>query len=256
MGRACCVLGCPSGGDAPSHQIPKNPVLFQKWKNMIYSEKIQHMTDEQISKCTVCYRHFASDDYLITYRVRKLKRGIAPSLNLPNKAVAGSSESGIIETKPNMKSEPLDTNLEFVKKERVETAEETINIPVIALFEDAPETLDLYSSNKQSFEKILSREHTQRVNSVIESQLKLYCKERISRKKRARLKRKQLTLLRCKEQAERYERTPAIQKVISLLTFDEVAAVKAKIRKSRYLPRIYVKLYNDIAKTKALSHKI
>jgi len=255
MGRACCVLGCPSGGDAPSHQIPKNPVLFQKWKNMIYSEKIQHMTDEQISKCTVCYRHFASDDYLITYRVRKLKRGIAPSLNLPNKAAASSSEPDIIETK--MKSEPLDTNLQFVKKEHVETAEETIDIPAIALFEDAPETLDSYSSNKQSFEKVLSKEHTQQVNSIDSMiELKSYCKERISRKKRARLKREQLMLLRCKEQAERYERTPAIQKVISLLTFDEIATVKAKIRKSRYLPRVYVKLYNDIAKTKALSHKI
>jgi len=254
MGRACCVLGCPSGGDAPSHQIPKNPVLFQKWKNMIYSEKIQHMTDEQISKCTVCYRHFASDDYLITYRVRKLKRGIAPSLNLPNKPTSSSSEPGIIETKSNMKSEPLDTNLQFVKKEHVETTEETIDIPAIALFEDAPETLESYLSNKQSFEKVLSKDHAQQVDSMIESELKSYCKE-ISRKKRARLKRKQLTLLRCKEQAERYERTPAIQKLMSLLTSDEIAAVKAKIQKSKYLPRIYVKLYNNIAKTKALSRK-
>ncbi|XP_011064715.1 PREDICTED: uncharacterized protein LOC105152247 [Acromyrmex echinatior] len=100
MGRACCILGCPSGGDAPSHQIPKNPALFQKWKSLIYSEKIQHMTDEQISKCAVCYRHFADNDYLVTFRVRKLKRGVAPSLNLPNRPDSSVPVIIKVETSP------------------------------------------------------------------------------------------------------------------------------------------------------------
>ncbi|EZA55853.1 hypothetical protein DMN91_011874 [Ooceraea biroi] len=253
MGRVCCVLGCPSGGDAPSHQIPKNPVLFQKWKDMIYSEKIQHMTDEQISKCTVCYRHFASDDYLITYRVRKLKRGIAPSLNLPNKPASSSSEPDVVKTEPDTESEPLSASAS-VKEERVEGAGSGEAAAGIALFEDAPETLELRF--EESPDRVSSNERVERIDLATEPEFESHCKkERASRRKRARLKQKQLTLLRCKKQAERYERTPTIQRILSLLTSDEVAAAKAKIRRSRYLPKVYVKVYHDIAKSKALSHK-
>lgn len=240
MGRACCILGCPSGGDAPSHQIPKNPVLFQKWKDIIYSEKIQHMTDEQISKCTVCYRHFSSEDYLITYRVRKLKRGIAPSLNLPNRPAASSSgEPSTVETK-----------LDVISKTSIAKDDNT-DIPDIVLFEDAPETLEPYLF-KQSPERILPNERIERADSVMESAFQSYWKRKASRRKRARLKDKQIMLLRCKKQVERYERTPTIRKLISLLTAGELSAVKAKIQKSRYLPKVCVKVYNEIAKNMAL----
>ncbi|XP_014477694.1 PREDICTED: uncharacterized protein LOC106746053 isoform X3 [Dinoponera quadriceps] len=128
MGRICCISGCTSGRDAPSHQIPKNPELFKKWKSMIYSEKIQHLTDEQISKCVVCYRHFANEDYLVTYKVRKLKRGVPPSLNLPNRPIQREliSES---DTNVNISTEITST---------IKT-EETF---VPGLFEDLPETLE------------------------------------------------------------------------------------------------------------------
>ncbi|XP_072748462.1 uncharacterized protein [Anoplolepis gracilipes] len=292
MGRACCVLGCPSGGDAPSHQIPKNPTLFQKWKNMIYSEKIQHLTDEQISKCAVCYRHFADDDYLVTFRVRKLKRGIAPSLNLPNKLATNNCKSSIITTQTEtdldtgMFLENLETESQEAEMEVTESQEAETELPEIVLFEDLPEepyfrkqlqklssdkhsikqilpdkhnikqiSLDKHnikqtissdkhnikqtSLDKRNIKQILLDKHNMKQSNLTEEAFKLYCKRRALRRKQRKLMTMKFELLRFKKQAEQYEKTPTIQKLLSSLTPAEIALVKAKIRMSRYSPRVY-----------------
>ncbi|XP_019888907.1 uncharacterized protein LOC105284485 isoform X3 [Ooceraea biroi] len=88
MGRHCCVKGCTTGVNLPSHIFPKDVILLNKWKKAIfgegYSENIQGLTDEQLRKCVVCYKHFADSDYVETYRLRRLKAGVIPSLHLPN----------------------------------------------------------------------------------------------------------------------------------------------------------------------------
>ncbi|KAL6256333.1 hypothetical protein P5V15_012450 [Pogonomyrmex californicus] len=250
MGRACCVLGCPSGGDAPSHQIPKNPILFQKWKTMIYSEKIQHLTDEQISKCTVCYRHFADDDYLVTFRIRKLKRGVMPSLNLPNKPV--SNALNLSQTK----SQTANTNIFIEETKKEIKGNKTENQTImevsnqITLFEDAPDAPEEaeFCLFNQSLQTSLN-EHTEEINSMTET-FKLHHRKKISR--RVRLIAEQSSLLRHKKQAMQYEKTPTIQKLLSFLTPIEIMSIKNRIQKSRYSPKVYVKVYHDIAKRKAL----
>jgi len=239
MGRACCVLGCPSGGDVPSHQIPKNPALFQKWKSMIYSEKIQHLTDEQISKCAVCYRHFADDDYLITFRVRKLKRGVAPSLNLPNKPV-----SSVIKIEPAASTSIVKEEIEVTETPRVGVSEAI----QIALFEDTPEDVEscLFSQSQT-----LPDEHTKQINSTAGT-FTLNRREKMSRRKRKKSTATQLLLFLRKQQAKRYEKTPTIQKLLSFLTPTEIASIKIKIRKSGYSPKVYARLYHDIAQRKTL----
>jgi len=237
MGRACCVLGCPSGGDVPSHQIPKNPTLFQKWKSMIYSEKIQHLTDEQISKCAVCYRHFADDDYLVTFRVRKLKRGIAPSLNLPNKV---SGIPNVIKVEPQISAAST-----FIEQEVKEMMESQRISEIV--FGDTLEEDKFHLFNQL---QTLSNKHTEQTNSIAET-FKLN-REKVPRKKQIKLTALHLSLLRCKQQAKQYEKTPSIQKLLSFLTSVEIASIKTKIRKSRYCPRVYVKVYHDIAKRRAL----
>jgi len=246
MGRACCVLGCPSGGDVPSHQIPKNPTLFQKWKSMIYSEKIQHLTDEQISKCAVCYRHFADDDYLITFRVRKLKRGVAPSLNLPNKP---ASSVPMINIEPQVSS--ASTSLFTVKEEIEETETPRVGVSEmiqIALFEDTPEDVEscLFTQSQT-----LLDEHTDQTNSTTET-FTLNRREKMSKRKRKKSTATQLLLFLRKQQAKRYEKTPTIQKLLSFLTPAEIASIKIKIRKSGYSPKVYARLYHDIAQRKTL----
>ncbi|XP_011874673.1 PREDICTED: uncharacterized protein LOC105565795 [Vollenhovia emeryi] len=242
MGRACCVLGCPSGGDAPSHQIPKNPVLFQKWKNMIYSEKIQHLTDEQISKCAVCYRHFADNDYLVTFRVRKLKRGIIPSLNLPNKLT-----SDVIKIEPQISATSMSTftTNEVMESQKLTGVPETAqNVP----FPDTPEKNKFCLFDRP---QTLPNKHIKRTNSTAEM-FKLNCREKASRKKQVKSTAMHSSLLRCKQQAKQYEKTPTIQKLLSFLTIPEITFIKTRIRKSKYSPKVYVKVYHNIAKRKAL----
>ncbi|XP_018405704.1 PREDICTED: uncharacterized protein LOC108782051 [Cyphomyrmex costatus] len=246
MGRACCVLGCPSGGDAPSHQIPKNPALFQKWKSLIYSEKIQHMTDEQISKCAVCYRHFADNDYLVTFRVRKLKRGVAPSLNLPNKPA--SSVPIMIKINPQTSvatEETVTLKTEIIKTE-ISNMMEVSDIPQITLFEDTPEEIKSCLFDQP---QIILDKNTEQTNSMAET-IKLNHRKKTLRQKR-KLTAKELLLFQCKQQAKQYEKTPTIQKLLSFLTSTEKAIIKSKIRKSRYSSRIYVRMYHNIAQKKA-----
>lgn len=244
MGRVCCVSGCTSGGDVPSHQIPKNPELFKKWKSMIYSEKIQHLTDKQISKCTVCYRHFANEDYLVTYRVRKLKRGVAPSLNLPNKLV-----------KKEILGSDTSSNISIKAEASTVQTEEKVNTIVGGLFEDLPEMLEPSLLKQPPFpeetsEQILdiSMDQTDLITKVCKSSYKIEA----LRRKQVRLTEEQLTLFRRKKQAEKYAKTPTIQKLLSFLTATERVCLQSSIKKSKYSPRMYIKLYHDIAKRKAL----
>lgn len=251
MGRACCVSGCPSGGDAPSHQIPKSPDLFKKWKSMIYNEKMQHLTDEQISKFTVCYRHFANEDYLVTYRVRKLKRGVAPSLNLPNRPIKKEITVQDSSLSKSTEAEASTIQTKDTTRERVETI-------VFGLFEDPPETLEphllkQFVSSEKTSEQICQQpgmrmDQTDLIAKIDESS---YRTETFKRK-RMRLTEEQLTLFQRKRQFEKYVKTPTIQKILSFLTSTEKLCLQNNIRKSKYLPRIYIRLYHDIAKRKAL----
>ncbi|XP_012522858.1 uncharacterized protein LOC105828854 [Monomorium pharaonis] len=267
MGRACCVQGCPSGGDAPSHQIPKNPALFQKWKNLIYSEKLQHLTDEQISKCAVCYRHFADDDYLVTFRVRKLKRGVAPSLNLPNHPtfVTIKTEPQALDADTSMFAASRD-DAEWLGSQRVMRVPDTNRIK---LFED-PDEIDFFDQLEETLPE--KRTDEQQINSTTLETLKLnhtdemlnhtdetlnHTDETLNhrgkplRKKQKKLSVVQLPLLRRKKQAKRYEKTPTIQKLLSFLTPAEIVSIQTKIQKSKYSPRVYVRVYHNIAKRRA-----
>lgn len=204
------------------------------------------MTDEQISKCAVCYRHFADNDYLVTFRVRKLKRGVAPSLNLPNRS--DSSVPIMIKIEPQTLAASREM---FTVKKETEVTEiprimEESEITQITLFEDTPEKIKSCSFNQP---QILLDTNTEQTNSTAET-FKLNHRKKTSRRKR-KLTAKQLLLLQCKQQAKQYEKTPTIQKLLSFLTSAEIAAIKTKIRKSRYSPRIYVRIYHNIAQRKA-----
>ncbi|XP_012231060.1 uncharacterized protein [Linepithema humile] len=250
MGRACCILGCPSGGDAPSHHIPKNPALFQKWKSVIYSEKMRNMTDEQIGKCAVCYRHFTDEDYLITFRVRKLRRGVTPSLNLPNIPAIYNEPNTVNTETAEISNASLNTCIkEETTSEISETGSFITEMEVsktadIALFEDLPDETEPCLKQLQLNNQNKHMEQT----SLAKDLFKLYCMKIMWRKRQAKF----MEWRQYKKQAEQYEKTSTIQKLLSFLTSDEIASIKTKIIKSKYSPKVYVKEYHEIAKRKAL----
>lgn len=84
MGRHCCVLGCNTAVYLPSHTFPKDASMMSKWRKAVYSKNIKDLSDEELRKYVVCYKHFADSDYEATYKLRRLKPGVIPSLCLNN----------------------------------------------------------------------------------------------------------------------------------------------------------------------------
>ncbi|XP_066581949.1 uncharacterized protein [Prorops nasuta] len=82
MGKNCCVLGCSSSSTVPTHHFPKKERMFEKWKKSVMSSKIAHLTDDELKKSVVCYKHFKNDDYDSSYRYRRLKPDTIPSLEI------------------------------------------------------------------------------------------------------------------------------------------------------------------------------
>lgn len=199
----------------------------------------------------MCYRHFADDDYLVTFRVRKLKRGRAPSLNIPNKPVANNYKSSTvkIETEIRTESETFDADTSMFLED-LNTESQGMVAPEIVLFEDIPEETGSYL-RKQLQPILPDKPNVKQTNTTVEK-FEVYGRKKALKRKRRKLMAEKLVLLRLKKQAEQYEKTPTIQKLLSSLTPDEIALVKAKIQMSRYSPRAYVKAYYDFAKRKAL----
>ncbi|XP_071554020.1 uncharacterized protein [Temnothorax nylanderi] len=140
MGRHCCVLGCSTGVNLPSHTFPKDVIMMNKWKRAVYSERIRDLTNEQLRKCVVCYRHFADTDYEAMYRLRRLKPGVVPSLHLPN------SSSNNTETNNNNGTEiNNDNNIEItvstIKSESLmdtSVTDQVEEIEIIEIIEEHP----------------------------------------------------------------------------------------------------------------------
>ncbi|KAL0129512.1 hypothetical protein PUN28_001640 [Cardiocondyla obscurior] len=140
MGRHCCVRGCSTGVSLPSHTFPKDTIMLNKWKKAVYSEKIEGLTNEQLRKCVVCYKHFADTDYEAMYRLRRLKPGVVPSLCLPNN---GNNNNEVNNAYGNGKTG--DNNIEAsVRKFKIETidtckTDKIEDIQIIEIIEEQPE---------------------------------------------------------------------------------------------------------------------
>lgn len=149
-----------------------------------------------------------------------------------------------IKTEPAV-SATFASQAEATEGQRVAGASETTKI---SLFEDTlKETVSCLYNQPQA----LLDKYTRQTNLTTEM-FKLNHRGKISRKKQIKLTPTHLSRLQCKHQAKQYEKTPTIQKLLSLLAPNDVASIKAKIQKSRYSPRVYIRTYHDIAKRKAL----
>ncbi|XP_034248786.1 uncharacterized protein LOC117649814 isoform X2 [Thrips palmi] len=80
----CCVPQCSAVKSANNHlhQVPKEEGLRKAWAIAIKTGKSLN------PKMTVCSKHFLDTDYIISLGAglkRRLKPGIIPSQNLPNR---------------------------------------------------------------------------------------------------------------------------------------------------------------------------
>lgn len=251
MGRHCCVSGCSTGVNLPSHMFPKDVTMMNKWKKAIYSDNIRDLTDEQLRKCVVCYRHFADSDYEATYRLRRLKPGVIPSLYLPdngnNNSKKENSNNNTEENATMKEPETIDTNttdhmeeieiIEIIEEEESsikKVSQSTINSPIN---EDSPKSplaknttydlLDLHA--------VLLGKHFHKFTPKMWKLYKLSC---ILRKKQEIVVKRQLSFRERVRQARQYSKTPAIGKLLSSLTPVEQTFLQMQIKTTRYAPKV------------------
>lgn len=249
MGRHCCVSGCSTGVNLPSHMFPKDVIMMNKWKKAIYSDNIRDLTDEQLRKCVVCYRHFADSDYEATYRLRRLKPGIIPSLYLPdngnNNSKVDNSNNNAEENATMKKTETMDTN----------TTDHMEEIEIIEIIEEEESPMKVSQSkicpiNEDSSKFPLAKNTTNDIldlhtvllekhfHKFTPKMWKLYKLSYILRKKQEIVVKRQLSFRERVRQARQYSKTPAIGKLLSSLTPVEQTFLQMQIKTTRYAPKV------------------
>lgn len=239
MGRHCCVLGCSSGVHLPFHSFPKNEIMANRWKRAIQSEKIQHLTDEQLRKCVVCYRHFADSDYESIYKLRRLKPGVVPSLFLPE----NSNNNEKLEAKPiveNFKTEAsytptiadFDKGIETTRN--AQFVSEVSNVTSTLKNEDSSQTrLSSSKNSTDSYDK-----HTKYFHNFTPKMWKLYRIACILKRKQEAVSRKQLSFRQRIRQAKQYSKSPAIKELLCSLTPTQRTFVQMQINGSKCSPKV------------------
>lgn len=245
MGRNCCVLGCSSGVHLPFHTFPKDLNMANRWKNAIYSKKIEHLNDEQIRKCIVCYRHFIDSDYETTYRLRRLKPGVVPSINLPNNGNNNCESVSVKEIEieiPHTSTSTLCKEIEILKDEEfpVETSQNINN----SLNEDVPVAGP--SSPKISSYCLLDK-HMKYFHKFTPKMWKLYRITCVLKKKQEIIAKRQLSFRQRIRQAKQYSKSSAIEKLLSSLTPAQRTFIQTQIKTSKYAPKvcIYIHIYME-----------
>ncbi|KAL6441902.1 hypothetical protein ACFW04_002352 [Cataglyphis niger] len=247
MGRHCCVSGCSTGVNLPSHMFPKDVIMMNKWKKAIYSDNIRDLTDEQLRKCVVCYRHFTDSDYEATYRLRRLKPGVIPSLYLPdngnNNSKVDNSNNNIEENATMKESETMDTN----------TTDHMEEIEIIEIIEEEESPMKVSQSkispiNEDSSKSPLAKNTTNDIldlhtvllgkhfHKFTPKMWKLYKLSYILRKKQEIVVKRQLSFRERVRQARQYSKTPAIGKLLSSLT--PVEQTFLQIKTTKYAPKV------------------
>lgn len=242
MGRQCCVLGCSTGVHLPFHTFPKNVIMAHKWKKAIYSEKIKDLTDEQIKKCVVCYRHFADSDYDSIYRLRRLKPGVVPSLFLPDNGNNNDNfevELTIKNPTIEISCTPTITTSTSINCKAVKTTgneqlvSEVSKVSNTLLNGDLPET-GLFSSKNStnSYD-----EHMKYLHYFTPKMWKLYKIACMLKRKQEAILSKKLSFRQRIRQAKQYSKSPAIEELLCSLTPTQRTFVEMQI-KSKCSPKV------------------
>ncbi|KYN11760.1 hypothetical protein ALC57_11039 [Trachymyrmex cornetzi] len=80
MVRACCIPGCLSGQNVPSHMFPKDIERHKQWFKELNMKVIED--EKELKKLRICYQHFRNEDYTNSPTRRTLERNAIPSINV------------------------------------------------------------------------------------------------------------------------------------------------------------------------------
>ncbi|KYN11761.1 PREDICTED: uncharacterized protein LOC108767941 [Trachymyrmex cornetzi] len=80
MVRACCIPGCLSGQNVPSHMFPKDIERHKQWFKELNMKVIED--EKELKKLRICYQHFRNEDYTNSPTRRTLEQNAIPSINV------------------------------------------------------------------------------------------------------------------------------------------------------------------------------
>lgn len=263
MGRHCCVLGCSTGVNLPSHTFPKDVIMMNRWKRAVYSEKLRDLTDEQLRKCVVCYRHFADTDYEAMYRLRRLKPGVVPSLYLPN--TGNNNETS---NSHNRETTSDNNNIEKTASKTIDmsSTDQVEEIEIIEIIEETPVEVKVEPQNipadkdslepkppspKSSTVSLLDLHtllHGKYFHKFTPKMWKLYKLSCLLRKKQEVVLKRQLSFRERMKQARQYSKSAAIEKLLSSLTPVQQTFLQMQINATKYAPKVSGILYCTIIK--------
>lgn len=119
----CIVPGCKSNSKAPGHFFPKNPILSQKWKEIVNNNIILNASSEELRKYRICHLHFSPEDYIYSLNRRRLKHDAVPSLNIYNMQIINTEVNNINTTEQHSQSETNTTEKELHLESQENTTE-------------------------------------------------------------------------------------------------------------------------------------
>lgn len=236
MGKHCCVSDCNTGVNLPSHTFPKDVTMARKWRRAICSEKIRNLSDEQLKKCVVCYKHFTENDYEATYRLRRLKPGVVPSLHLPGND-NDDVEEVVVKCEPGMETQRTYTATKEVAEiaRNRQSAVETSRVARTPTLNG--DTVEPGSSSPKDSTRLLDR-HMEYFHYFTPKMWKLYRVACILKKKQETVVKRQLSFRQRVRQAKQYGKSPAIEKLLSSLTPAQQKFIKRQIKRTIYAPKV------------------
>lgn len=249
MGRNCCVLGCPSGVRLPFHSFPKDVIMAHKWKKAIYSEKIKDLTDEQIRKCVVCYKHFADSDYESVYRLRRLKPGVIPSLFIPDNGnnidnlkaelIMENPEAEISRIPTITTTKVSKTEISPVSSITTSKVNKTENNQFVSHISEVTSTLANGETKLSSLENSTNLyKHIKYFHHFTPKMWKLYRIACILKRKQEAISKRQLSFRQRIRQAKHYSKSPRIEKLLCSLTPTQRTFIEVQIKATKYLPKV------------------
>ncbi|KYN09353.1 hypothetical protein ALC57_18529 [Trachymyrmex cornetzi] len=153
--RACCISGCKSSGNMPSHQFPKN---FKRRIDWLQRLSLTEENENIINKLRVCYKHFKNSDYSCCLNKRRLVDTAVPSIDIDMCEVQRCVDI----TKSSHQQEIQISQPEYAQVEKI-----TMDYKMLMQHDESIQTfrqnLDMIKKQVQRQEKILNKEVKKRI---------------------------------------------------------------------------------------------
>ncbi|XP_018368332.1 PREDICTED: uncharacterized protein LOC108764547 [Trachymyrmex cornetzi] len=150
MVRACCIPGCLSGQNVPSHMFPKDIERHKQWFKELNMKVIED--EKELKKLRICYQHFRNEDYTNSPTRRTLERNAIPSINVLQHA-DGMNVEHILQHTDGMNVEHIPQYTDGMNVEHIPQHTDSMNVEHIPRHTDAEDDIDCAPAERKKVRK-------------------------------------------------------------------------------------------------------